>query len=97
MQIEVFNKRKSPYSYELPRTNKRNTPLCSIIYQCCRFTYKLSIIFPCRFFFILKKKFTDFINKINDLNLSSGKMVSFDVYSLFTKVSIDDILEFLSH
>ena len=32
---------------------------------------------------------------VKSLNISDGRLVSFDVDSLFTKVPIDDVLEFL--
>lgn len=42
------------------------------------------------------KSFTDFIYTIKNTDLKRGRMVSFDVDSLFTIVPIDNVLSFLS-
>ena len=42
------------------------------------------------------KNSCDFIDKVKGMNFRNGRMISFDVNSLFTKVPINDVLEFLN-
>ena len=94
---------KLPYIYGLPKTHKENIPLRPIISQSGSFTYKLSQFLAKKLAPVVGtvsrahiKNSSDFIEKIKSLDLFSGKMVSFDVDSLFTKVPINDVLDFLA-
>ena len=93
---------KLPYMYGLPKTHKENIPLRPIISQCGSFSYKLSKFLANKLTPVVGtisnshiQNSSDFINKIKSCNLTSGKMLSFDVDSLFTNVPIDDVLQFL--
>ena len=92
-----------PYMYGLVKTHKPNNPMRPIISSVGSCSYKLSK-------YIVKllnpllgtisdshvKNNVDLVEKLNSLNVTNDfKLVSFDVTSLFTKVPVDDLLEFL--
>ena len=93
-----------PYLYGLVKTHKQGNPMRPIISSVGSITYKLSK-------FLVKilspllgtisnshlKNSCDLVDKLNNLTITSDhRMVSFDVTSLFTKVPINDLLEYLS-
>ena len=96
---------KLPYFYGLPKTHKDGIPLRPIISSIGSYTYKLakwlaSLLSPFLGIFSNShlKHSEDFISKFNSSNipLNNTKLLSLDVDSLFTKVPIKDVLEFLS-
>ena len=93
---------KLPHIYGLPKTHKANIPLRPIVSYCGSFGYKLSKFLANKLSPLVGsiskshiKNSSDFIEKLKSLSLNNGKMVSFDVDSLFTKVPLDDVLAFL--
>ena len=93
---------KLPYIYGLPKTHKDGVPLRPIISHCGSFSYKMAKYLADKlsplvgsFSSAHVKNSCDFIDKIKNKNFSNGKMMSFDVDSLFTKVPLNDVLEFL--
>ena len=91
-----------PYIYGLPKTHKQQIPLRPIISQCGSFTYKVSKFLANKLSPLVGtfsnshiNNSMDFIDKIKSLDFHLGKMVSLDVDSLFTKVPVDDVLDFL--
>ena len=92
------------YLYGLIKTHKPNNPVRPIISSVGSVTYKLSkwlvkILSP--FVGTISssniKHNVDLVEKLNNLDINYPfKMVSFDVVSLFTKVPVDDLLEYLS-
>ena len=94
---------KLPYIYGLPKTHKNGIPLRPIISHSGSFSYKLAKYLAEKLSPLVGsfssahiKNSCDFINKIRNMNFSNGKMMSFDVDSLFTKVPINDVLDFLA-
>ena len=96
---------KLPYFYGLPKTHKDGIPLRPIISSVGSFTYKMSkwlagILSPFLGAFssshIIHSE--DFLQKFNEANIPvhNIKLLSLDVESLFTKVPIEDVLNFLS-
>ena len=93
-----------PYLYGLIKTHKPNNPVRPIISSVGSITYRLSkwlvkILSP--FVGTISgsniKHNVDLVDKLNNLNINYPfKMISFDVVSLFTKVPVDDLLEYLS-
>ena len=93
-----------PYLYGLIKTHKPNNPVRLIISSVGSITYRLSkwlvkILSP--FVGTISgsniKHNVDLVDKLNNLNINYPfKMISFDVVSLFTKVPVDDLLEYLS-
>ena len=92
-----------PYMYGLVKTHKINNPIRPIISSVGSVSYNLSkwlvkILTPLvgNISNTNVKNNVDFINKLTSLNLNFDfNMVSFDVVSLFTKVPVDDLLEYL--
>ena len=92
-----------PYLYGLVKTHKINNPIRPIISSVGSVSYNLSkwlvkILTPMvgNISNTNVKNNVDFTNKLNSLNLNFDfNMVSFDIVSLFTKVPVDDLLEFL--
>ena len=93
-----------PYMYGTVKTHKPGNPMRPIISSVGSVTYKLSkwltkILSP-----ILGTisgshviNSVDLVNKLNNIQITPNvKLVSFDVCSLFTKVPIDDVLNYLS-
>ena len=92
------------YLYGLVKTHKPNNPIRPIISSVGSVTYRLSkwlvkLLSP----FVGSisssniKHNVDLVEKLNNLNINYPfKMISFDVVSLFTKVPVDDLLEYLS-
>ena len=92
------------YLYGLVKTHKPNNPIRPIISSAGSVTYKLSkwlvkLLSP----FVGSisnsniKHNVDLVEKLSNLNINYPfKMISFDVVSLFTKVPVDDLLEYLS-
>lgn len=93
-----------PYLYGLIKTHKPNNPIRPIISSVGSATYKLSkwlvtILTPVVGTISTShiKNNVDLIDKLNNVNVNfQFKMVSFDVTSLFTKVPVSDLLEYLS-
>jgi hypothetical protein len=90
------------YAYGLPKTTKPNVPLRPIIANINTPTYKLAKWLSKLLSPALGKvsgshiiNNVDFVEKVKQVNLNGGKMVSFDVDSLFTKVPVDETLQFL--
>ena len=92
-----------PYMYGLVKTHKDGNPMRPIISSVGSISYKLSkflvdILSP-----LLGKisgshilNSCNLIDKLNGINISSNsRLVSFDVVSLFTKVPIPNLLDFL--
>ena len=92
-----------PYMYGLVKTHKDGFPLRPIISSVGSVSYKLSkylvkILSPLlgniSGSHLINNE--DLLNKLKEINISSNsKLVSFDVVSLFTKVPIVDLLNFL--
>ena len=89
---------KLPHIYGLPKTHKPGIPLRPIVSYCGSLSYKLSKFLADKLSPLVgnfsdshTKNTSDFIDKIKSLDLSHGKMVSFDVDSLFTKVPLQDV------
>ena len=93
-----------PYLYRLVKTHKPNNPIRPIISSVGSVTYKLSkwlvkILSPiigtisnCNI-----KHNVDLVEKLISINVNfQFKLVSFDVVSLFTKVPVNDLLEYLA-
>ena len=93
-----------PYMYGLIKTHKENFPARPIISSVGSATYNLSkylveILNPLigTISDAHIKNNVDLLNKLNNVQLNSNvKLISFDVVSLFTKVPIDDMLDYLS-
>ena len=93
-----------PYLYGTIKTHKDNFPARPIISSIGSASYNLSkylvdILNPLvgTISNAHIKNNVDLINKLNSVQINSdSRLVSFDVVSLFTKVPIDDLLEFLS-
>ncbi len=93
-----------PYMYGLIKTHKPNNPVRPIISSVGCASYKLSkwlvsILTP----YVGNisnsniKNNVDLIEKLNNIDVNyEFKMVSFDVTSLFTKVPVDDLIDYLS-
>ena len=92
-----------PYMYGLIKTHKQNNPVRPIISSVGSISYRLSKYLVKLLSPLLGnisnsniKNNVDLVDKLNNLNLNfSFKIVSFDVTSLFTKVPVDDLLDFL--
>lgn len=92
-----------PYMYGLIKTHKPNNPVRPIISSVGSCSYKLSKYLVNLLSPLLGnisnsniKNNVDFVDKINNLHINfEFKMISFDVTSLFTKVPVDDLLNFL--
>ena len=92
-----------PYMYGLVKTHKPNNPVRPIISSIGSITYRLSKYLVHLLNPIIGtisnsnvKNNVDLVDRLNNLNLNFDfKIVSFDVTSLFTKVPVDDLLEFL--
>ena len=92
-----------PYLYGLVKTHKPNNPIRPIVSSVGSVCYKLSkwlvkvltpLVGNISGTSILNN--VDFVNRLCSLNINfEFKMVSFDVVSLFTKVPVDDLLDFL--
>ena len=92
-----------PYLYGLIKTHKPNNPVRPIISSIGSISYKLSkylvkllspLLGTISSSHIINN--IDFIEKLNSFKMAPNcKMVSFDVVSLFTKVPVDDLFEFL--
>ena len=109
--IEILEKLKVitpklPYFYGLPKTHKDNIPLRPIISSIGSFTYNISkwlanLLSPFLGIFSPShiKHSEDFTFKFNEANipLHNVKLLSLDVESLFTKVPVNDVLNFLSN
>ena len=90
-----------PYFYGLPKTTKESIPLRPVISNCNSYGTKLSNY--------LSKKLEPMVGKISDShvlnamdfkekvkNLSiTGRLLSLDVNSLFTKVPVDETIDFI--
>ena len=93
-----------PYMYGTIKTHKTNLPARPIISSVGSASYKLAkylvdILNPLvgTISNANIKNNVDLINKLNSVQINSeSRLVSFDVTSLFTKVPIDDLIEFLS-
>ena len=93
-----------PYLYGLVKTHKPNNPIRPIISSTGSVTYKLSkwlvkILSPLvgNISNSNIKHNVDFIEKLNSVNINFHfKMISFDVTSLFTKVPVDDLFDYLA-
>ena len=93
-----------PYLYGLVKTHKQGNPMRPIISSVGSIAYKLSKFLVKTLSPLLGtisnshlKNSVDLVDKLNNLAITSDhRMVSFDVTSLFTKVPIDDLLEYLS-
>lgn len=93
-----------PYMYGLIKTHKPNNPVRPIISSVGAASYKLSkwlvsILSPLIGTISNSniKNSVDLVGKLKNLNINHDfKLVSFDVQSLFTKVPVDDLLNFLS-
>ena len=94
-----------PYLYGLVKTHKENNPMRPIISSAGTVTYKLS-----KYITKLLSPFLgtisgshiinslDLVEKLNKVSFNPNvRLVSFDVCSLFTKVPIDSILDYLSN
>ena len=92
-----------PYMYGQIKTHKPNNPARPIISSVGSATYNLSKYLVTLLNPLIGtiskshiKNNVDLVEKLNNINIGSDfKLVSFDVVSLFTKVPIDDLLEFL--
>ena len=91
-----------PYLYGLVKTHKPEKPLRPIISSVTSVTYKLSkwlakllspIVGTVSTSHI--KNSCDLVEKLKSIRQSNFKLISFDVNSLFTKVPVHDLLEFL--
>ena len=93
-----------PYLYGLIKTHKPNLPVRPIISSVGSCTYKLSKYLVAILSPLLGtisdshiKNGLDICDKLTTININSEtRLVSFDVVSLFTKVPIDDLLNFLN-
>ena len=94
-----------PYLYGLVKTHKENNPMRPIISSAGSVTYKLS-----KYITKLLSPFLgtisgshiinslDLVEKLNKVSFSPDvRLISFDVCSLFTKVPIDSILDYLNN
>ena len=90
--------------YGLVKTHKQGNPMRPIISSVGSIAYKLSKFLVKTLSPLLGtisnshlKNSFDLVDKLNKLAITSDhRMVSFDVTSLFTKVPINDLLEYLS-
>ena len=93
-----------PYMYGLVKTHKENHPMRPIVSSVNAISYKLSkwlvkVLTPLLGSISSSHLINscDLVNKLNGVNITSQhKLVSFDVCSLFTRVPVNDLLQFLS-
>ena len=101
----LVNSPSLPYLYGLVKTHKENNPMRPIISSTGSITYNLSRYITKLLSPLLGTisgshlvNSVDLVEKLSNINFSPNiKLVSFDVCSLFTKVPIDSILEYLSN
>ena len=93
-----------PYMYGLVKTHKDGFPMRPIVSSVGSVTYRLAKYLVKLLSPLLGnisdshiKNNVDLVQKLNhlDLNLDNFKLISFDVKSLFTKVPVNDLLDFL--
>ena len=92
-----------PYMYGVIKTHKPNNPARPIISAVGSASYNLSKYLVSLLNPLIGtisnshiKNNTDLLDKLNNVDVGSDfKLISFDVVSLFTKVPIDDLLQFL--
>ena len=99
-RFKIINPKLS-YTYGLPKTTKKGVPLRPIIANTGSYIHKLSQYLSSLLSPAVGKlsnsnvvNILDFIEKAKKFNIN-GKLLSLDVNSLFTKVPVDETLNFL--